>query len=71
LGRFLLFVLALALATAGLYALVSGPRLPLSVASGPPPLDEIDAESRARLDRVLRAADGEQAQGRAPAEPRR
>jgi hypothetical protein len=57
LGRWLLFVTALALAAAGGYALVGGGARTLPVASGPPPLDEIDPASRARLERVLREAD--------------
>jgi hypothetical protein len=60
-NRWLLLVLGLAIAAAALFALVSGeaPRLP--VAGGSPPLDEIDAESRARLERVLRDAEREEA----------
>ena len=53
--RLLAFTLGLAAAAAVLYLLVSGSgRMP--VACGPP-LDEIDAESRAQLERVLRDAD--------------
>jgi hypothetical protein len=64
LGRWLLFVSALALAAAGGYALVGGGARPLPVASGPPPLDSIDAESRARLEQVLREADRVEAERR-------
>ncbi len=55
--RLLALTLGLAAAAAALCLLVSGTgQMPL--ASGPP-LDEIDAESRAQLERVLRDADAE------------
>ena len=55
--RLLALTLGLAAAAAALYLLASGNgRMP--VASGPP-LEEIDAESRAQLERVLREADAE------------
>ena len=55
--RFLALTLGLAAAATALYLLASGSgRTP--VASGPP-LDEIDAESRARLERVLLNSDVE------------
>ena len=60
-NRWLLLVLGLAIAAAALFALVSGeaPRLP--EAGDSPPLGEIDADSRARLEQVLRDADREEA----------
>jgi hypothetical protein len=60
-NRWLLLVLGLAIAAAALFALVGGeaPRLP--AAGGSPPLDEIDADSRARLEQVLRDAEREEA----------
>ena len=62
--RLLALTLGLAAAAAVLYLLVSGTgRMP--VASGPP-LDEIDAESRAQLERVLRDADAERPRGANP-----
>jgi hypothetical protein len=55
--RFLALTLGLAAAATALYLLASDSgRAP--VASGPP-LDEIDAESRAQLERVLRDSDAE------------
>jgi hypothetical protein len=55
--RFLALTLGLAAAAAALYLIASDSgRTP--AASGPP-LDEIDGESRARLERVLREADAE------------
>ena len=60
--RWLLLVLGLAVAAAGLFALVKGDAVRLPVASGPPPMEEIDADSRARLEQVLRDADREEAQ---------
>jgi hypothetical protein len=60
--RWLLLVLGLAVAAAGLFALVGGDAFHLPVASGPPPMEEIDAGSRARLEQVLRDADREEAQ---------
>ncbi len=55
--RLLALTLGLAAAVAALYLLATrGGRAP--VASGPP-LDEIDAESRAQLERVLRDAEAE------------
>ena len=55
--RLFALILGLAAAAAALYLLVSGNgRMP--VASGRP-LDEIDAESRGQLERVLRDADAE------------
>jgi hypothetical protein len=62
--RLLALTLGLAAAAATLYLLVSSTgRMP--EASGPP-LDEIDAESRARLERVLRDADDERPSGSNP-----
>jgi hypothetical protein len=60
-NRWLLLVLGLAVAAAGLFALVGGDAFRLPVASGPPPMEEIDAASRARLEQVLRDADREEA----------
>ena len=60
-NRWLLLVLGLAVAAAGLFALAGGDSFRLPVASGPPPLEEIDAASRARLEQVLRDADREEA----------
>ena len=60
-NRWLLLVLGLAIAAAGLFALVGGAPVWLPVASGPPPMEEIDAASRARLEQVLRDADREEA----------
>ena len=55
--RLFALTLGLAAAAVALYLLASGDgRMP--VASGPP-LDEIDAESRVQLERVLRDADAE------------
>lgn len=48
-SRWVLLLLGLAIGGAGLFALASGDR------TGPP-LDEIDAESRARLERTLEEA---------------
>jgi hypothetical protein len=55
LSRWLALFLGLAIAAAGGLALVGGPgpRGPADV----PPLDEIDAASRARLEQVLRDAE--------------
>jgi hypothetical protein len=59
--RLLALTLGLAAAAAALYLLAaSDGRMP--VASGPP-LDEIDADSRAQLERVLRDADAEHPSG--------
>ena len=58
-NRWLLLVLGLAVAAAGLFALVGGDAFQLPVASGPPPMEEIDAASRARLEQALRDADRE------------
>lgn len=60
--RWLLLALGLAVAAAGLFALAGGDAVRLPVASGPPPMEEIDADSRARLEQVLRDADREEAQ---------
>jgi hypothetical protein len=60
-NRWLLLVLGLAVAAAGLIALAGGDAFRLPTASGPPPMDEIDAASRARLEQVLRDADREEA----------
>ena len=60
-NRWLLLVFGLAVAAAGLFALVGGDAFQLPVASGPPPMEEIDAASRARLEQVLRDADREEA----------
>jgi hypothetical protein len=60
-NRWLLLVLGLAVAAAGLFALAGGDAFRLPVASGPPPLEEIDADSRARLEQVLRDAEREEA----------
>ena len=62
-NRWLLLVLGLAIAAGALFALVRGdsPRLP--AAGGSPPLDQIDADSRARLEQVLRDAEREEAAG--------
>ena len=51
--RWLLVALGLGIAGAAFYTLVEGGR-------GPRPLDTIDDESRASLDRVLREADREE-----------
>jgi hypothetical protein len=61
-NRWLLLVLGLAVAAAGLFALARGGAFRLPVASGPPPMDEIDAADRARLEQVLRDADREEAE---------
>jgi len=58
-NRWLLLVLGLAVAAAGLFALAGGDSFRLPVASGPPPMEEIDAASRARLEQALRDADRE------------
>jgi hypothetical protein len=55
LGRWLTLFLGLAIAAAAGLALVSRPSPHGS--AGAPPLDEIDAASRARLERVLRDAE--------------
>ena len=60
-NRWLLLLFGLAVAAAGLFALAGGDAFRLPVASGPPPLEEIDAASRARLEQVLRDADREEA----------
>lgn len=59
-NRWLLLVLGLAVAAAGLFALAGGDSLLLPVASGPKPLEDIDADSRARLEQVLRDAEREE-----------
>jgi hypothetical protein len=59
-NRWLLLVLGLAVAAAGLFALAGGDFRLLPLASGPP-LEEIDAASRARLEQVLREAEREEA----------
>ena len=60
-NRWLLLVLGLAIAAVALFALAGGDSLRLPVAGGSPPLDEIDADSRARLEQVLRDAEREEA----------
>jgi len=54
--RWLLFIIGLAIAAAGIYALVDSGRF----AAADPPLDDIDSASRARLEEVLRKADAEE-----------
>jgi len=54
--RFLIFAFGLGVAAAVLYLLVSSGKTP--VASNPPE-DEIDAASRAKLERVLEAAENQ------------
>jgi hypothetical protein len=57
------FPLALGIAALALYVLATlGSRGP--VASGPPPLDDIDDASRARLEEVLRDAELREERGR-------
>jgi hypothetical protein len=68
-NRWLLLVLGLAVAAAGLFVLAGSDSLLLPVASGPPPLEEIDAASRARLEQVLRDADREEAGREKSAQP--
>ena len=53
-ARWWLLPLGIAIAFAALVALVRGGPSLLPVASGPPPLDDIDGPSRERLERVLR-----------------
>ncbi len=60
--RWLLLALGLAVAAAGLFALAGGGSFRLPVAGGPPPMEEIDADSHARLEQVLRDADREEAE---------
>lgn len=60
-NRWLLLVFGLAVAAAGLFALAGGESLRLPVASGPPPLEEISAPDRARLEQALRDAEREEA----------
>jgi hypothetical protein len=60
-NRWLLLVLGLAVAAAGLFALAGRDSFRLPVASGPPPLEEIDPADRARLEQVLHDADREEA----------
>lgn len=55
-SRWLLLIIGLAVAAAGLLALVEGG----VISTGAPPLDDIDSASRARLEEVLREADAEE-----------
>jgi len=57
LNRWLLVLVGLGIAAAGLYALLGSSDLPFLASGGAPPLDDIDAKSRARLERVRRDAD--------------
>ncbi len=59
--RILVLIVGLGIAAAALFVLANGrptqPAVPGQNQEARPPLDEIDADSRARLDRVLREAD--------------
>ena len=59
LRRWWLLPLGFAIAVAALFALLQGGPTLLPVATGPPPLDDIDDRSRERLDRLLRDAEAE------------
>ena len=62
--RWWLLPLGIVIALAALVALVRGGPTLLPVATGPPPLDDIDGPSRERLERVLR--DSERAESERP-----
>jgi hypothetical protein len=61
--RWVVLTLALGIAAVALYFVVTFGS-PGSVASGPPPLDDIDEASRLRLEQVLLGADLAEERGR-------